>query len=158
MNPPPAGLWAPAPGATPASGNYVYLQSDPGDFVGGGRTETYTQANAVLTVSESAGLLTVSVIGDRSYLGEFNVMTPLTRMEPGYYANAQRWPFGNPTLGRLSVKGDGGCNVISGWFVVDSIAFQGVWIDGPGCKLFGAGGAVTDDACTNQHPIICEIE
>ena len=121
VNPPPVGLWAPAADATPASGNYVYIESDPGDFVGQGRTETFTQANAVLTVSESAGLLTVSTIGDRSYLGEFNVMTPLTRMEPGYYANAQRWPFGNPTFGRFQFGG--GCNVLSGWFVVDSITF-----------------------------------
>jgi uncharacterized repeat protein (TIGR01451 family) len=124
VNPPPVGLWAPAPGATPASGNYVYIQSDAGDFIGEGRTETYTQANAVLTVGESAGLLTVGVVGDRNYAASFNAMIPLTRLEPGYYANAQRWPLGNPTLGGLSFTGDGrGCNVISGWFAVDSIAF-----------------------------------
>jgi hypothetical protein len=34
IHPAPAGLWQPAPGATPASGNYIYFESDPGDWVG----------------------------------------------------------------------------------------------------------------------------
>lgn len=38
FNPPPAGLWEPPAGATPATGNYVYLQSDAGDFVGQGKS------------------------------------------------------------------------------------------------------------------------
>jgi len=126
VNPPPAGLWQPAGGATPSSGNYVYIESDQGDFIGQGRTETYTQSNAVLSVSETSGVLGVSLVGDRNYLGSFKAMTPLTQVAPGYYPNAQRWPFGNPAVGALDFSGDGrGCNVLSGWFVIDSITLSG---------------------------------
>ena len=34
--PPPAGLWAPAEGVTPATGSYVYLESEPDDYIGAG--------------------------------------------------------------------------------------------------------------------------
>jgi len=127
VNPPPEGLWAPAPGATPASGNYLYIESDVADFVGQGRVEAFTQANSVLTVrSEANGELGVNAIGDRSYGGGFIAMSPLVRMEPGYYPNAQLNPFGNPSVGRFRFTGESrGCNDISGWFVVDTITFSG---------------------------------
>jgi uncharacterized repeat protein (TIGR01451 family) len=124
VNPPPGGLWDADPGATPASGNYVYIQSDPDDFIGQGRTETYTQLDAILHVEENAGLLTVSVIGDRDYLGSFRVMAPRIRIEPGYYGNAQGLAW-NPTVGGLDFSGDGrGCNAITGWFVIDNVSFS----------------------------------
>jgi uncharacterized repeat protein (TIGR01451 family) len=123
VNPPPAGLWAPPAGATPESGNYVYLESDSGDHIGQGRTETYTQANAILSATESSGSLGINVGSDRNYGGGFRVMAPLTQMEPGYYPNAQEWS-GNPTEAGLNFGGDGrSCNSSSGWFVIDSIAF-----------------------------------
>jgi uncharacterized repeat protein (TIGR01451 family) len=127
VNPPPTGLWEPAPGSTPPSGNYVYTVSDPQDVVGQGRTDTYTQANAVLTArSEATGELTFSAIGDQHYGATFKAMVPLTRIEPGYYPDVQRWPFGNPALGMMSVFGPGpGCNELSGWFVIDTITFSG---------------------------------
>src|SRR6185369_13952748 len=61
INPVPTNLWQPPAGATPASGNYVYLASDAGDFVGQGATNTYTAANSTITVSSNSGRLTVSV-------------------------------------------------------------------------------------------------
>jgi uncharacterized repeat protein (TIGR01451 family) len=122
VNPPPAGLWAPASGATPESGNYVYLESDSGDYIGQGQTQTFTQANAILTATESSGELTIGVIGDQSYGGRFRVMTPLTQMEPGYYADALRVGE-NPTAPGLSFSGDGRACNSSGWFVIDNIAF-----------------------------------
>ena len=123
VNPPPAGLWAPASGATPESGSYVYLEIDSGDYFGQGRTETFTQANAILTATESSGELAIGVIGDHNHGGHFRVMTPLTRMEPGYYADAQR-VGANPTAPGLSFSGDRpACNSVSGWFVIDNIAF-----------------------------------
>ncbi|MEJ1965041.1 MAG: hypothetical protein WDO56_27265 [Gammaproteobacteria bacterium] len=126
VNPPPVGLWQPAAGVTPASGNYVYLESDAGDFIGRGRRETYTQANAILTVDASSGAVNVNVLGNRNFGGSFEPMVPLTRMEPGYYPNAQNVPNGNPAVGRFNFTGDGhGCNVLTGWFIVDNIVFSG---------------------------------
>jgi hypothetical protein len=125
VNPPPPDLWQPAPGATPATGNYVFLQSDGGDYIGQGATSSYTQANAVLAVSVNAGRLGVSVNGSQYWSGDFQAMNTVTLLQPGYYGNLQRYPFHNPTTGGLSWSGDGrGCNTLTGWFVVDSISYS----------------------------------
>jgi len=124
VSPPPAGLWSPAPGSTPASGNYVYLQSEAGDYIGAGRTYTYTQADAVLTVSTSGGHLGLDVVGDKRWTGDFQAMNVLSRLEPGYYGSLQRYPFYNPARGGLDWSGDGrGCNTLTGWFVVDAVTY-----------------------------------
>jgi hypothetical protein len=126
VSPPPAGLWTPPPGATPASGNYIYLQSNPGDFIGQGLIETYTPATHTIDVTEEAGHLNVRVNGSRQWIGDFQGMSFLTQLQPGYYGGVHRYPFGNPTKGGLSWSGEGrGCNVLDGWFVVDSVSYAG---------------------------------
>jgi hypothetical protein len=124
VNPPPAGLWQPAPGSTPATGNFVYLQSDPGDFVGAGQTLTYTQANATLSVRANGGHLGVGINGDTFWNGDFQTMSTLSQLQPGYYAGLERFPFNNPVKGGLDWGGDGrGCNTLVGWFVVDNVTY-----------------------------------
>jgi hypothetical protein len=129
VSPPPAGLWQAAPGATPASGSYVYLQSDPGDYIGAGQTLTYTPGNSTLTVSASGAHLQVA-INQGSYThwwsGDFQAMSSLTQPQPGYYGSLERYPFHNPVFGGLDWSGDGrGCNTLTGWFVIDAIAYSG---------------------------------
>src|SRR5256885_2749618 len=124
INPPPAGLWRPAPGSTPATGNFVYLKSDPGDYIGEGEAYTYTQANAILTVNANGGHFSVRIDGDTWWTGDFQTMNTLSRLEPGYYGDLQRYPFHNPTKGGLDWSGDGrGCNTEQGWFVVDNATY-----------------------------------
>ncbi|MBC7994657.1 MAG: hypothetical protein H7Z15_15615 [Rhizobacter sp.] len=126
VSPVPSTLWRAPAGATPTSGNYVYLQSDGGDFIGAGRTATYTQAEAALRVSVSNGLLQVGVGGDDDWTGDFQAMNSLSTLQPGLYSGLQRYPFHNPTLGGLSWSGNGrGCNTLTGWFVIDSITYAG---------------------------------
>lgn len=121
QNPPPASLWRAPAGATPGSGNYVYLQSDPGDFVGLGGTVTYTQANSVLTTTQSGTGLQVTITGDENWLGGFRGMSSLSQLQPGYYPNLQ----GNPVTGLLAWSGGTrGCNTYTGWFVIDSITWS----------------------------------
>lgn len=123
VNPPPAGLWQPPAGSTPSTGNYVYLASDAGDYIGGGLTETYTPANAKIAVTASGGYLSVTV-GD--WHGDFQTMNTLSRLEPGYYPDLSRYPFHNPAKGGLSWSGQGrGCNTLRGWFVVDRVTYAG---------------------------------
>ena len=125
VNPPPAGLWEPAPGATPATGSYVHLQSDSGDYIGGGGTYTYTRADALLNVTATGGLLHVSVTGDQDWSGDFQAMLSLAQLQPGYYGDLRRYPFHNPVRGGLTWSGEGrGCNTLRGWFVVDSISYS----------------------------------
>ncbi|MFO1394010.1 MAG: hypothetical protein U1F09_09650 [Steroidobacteraceae bacterium] len=122
----PAGLWQPAPGATPASGNYVYLESEPGDFVAGGASLVYTQANALLMVNQASAHLSVTVNGDQQWTGDFTGMNSVPRLEVGYYGDLKRYPFHNPAKGGLDWSGDGrGCNELSGWFAVDAITYSG---------------------------------
>ena len=123
--PPPAGLWEPPPGAVPATGSYVYLESQPGDYIGAGGTYLYTKATATLTVNLIGNRLTVSVNGMENWSGDFQAMDTLIRLEPGYYGNLRRYPFHNPTAGGLDWFGEGrGCNTLTGWFVVDAITYN----------------------------------
>ncbi len=122
--PAPAGLWAPPAGITPTSGNYVYLQSDPGDYIGAGGTYLYTPANATITTSGSGGRFSIAVSG---WSGDFQAMIGVPLLQPGYYGDLQRYPFQNPAKGGLSWSGQGrGCNTLKGWFVIDAVSYTGV--------------------------------
>ena len=53
-------------------------------------------------------------------------MVGLSQLQPGYYGSLQRYPFHNPARGGLSWSGQGrGCNMLSGWFVVDAVSYVG---------------------------------
>jgi hypothetical protein len=119
VTPIPSGLWSPAPGSTPASGTYVYLNSDPGDYIGAGQVLTYTSS---ITVSVSGGLLSIGVAGD--WGGSFEVMNSINNLQVGYYGGLIRYPFNNPTKGGLSWSGQGrGCNTLTGWFALDHVTY-----------------------------------
>jgi hypothetical protein len=48
-----------------------------------------------------------------------------TRIQPGLYKDMKRWPFNNPVTGGLSASGlHRGCNMISGWYMVDKITYS----------------------------------
>ncbi|MDA8100562.1 MAG: hypothetical protein M0042_13175 [Nitrospiraceae bacterium] len=124
VTPPPAGLWQPVSGATPTAGNYAYLASDVGDYIGAGQTYTYTTSNATLSAGSNAGLFWINISGSKNWSGNFKAMNTLAQLQPGYYGNLQRYPFNNPVRGGLSWYGDGrGCNNLTGWFVVDTVSY-----------------------------------
>ncbi|HEX8904376.1 MAG TPA: hypothetical protein VF771_06010, partial [Longimicrobiaceae bacterium] len=121
--PVPTGLWQPPAASLPTSGNYVYLKSDPGDYIGAGQTYLYTPRDFFITVGASGGRATVSVDG---WAGNFQAMSTLAQLEPGYYGNLTRWPFHNPAKGGLDWSGQGrGCNTLTGWFAVDNVTWVG---------------------------------
>ena len=122
----PRDLWRADASAVPASGNYVYLNSAPGDYIGSGRNYLYTSATANLGVSASNGLADVSVTGDKNWRGSFKAMNSLTQLQVGYYPGLSRYPFHNTLKGGLDWSGDGrGCNTLKGWFVVDAVTYSG---------------------------------
>lgn len=126
----PAGLWEPAPGATPDSGNFVFLESEAGDYIGSGNVYLYTPANAQMFLNLSNGYAGVSIRGDETWNGDFQAMNSIDQFEVGYYGDLQRFPFHNPIRGGLSWYGEGrGCNTLEGWFVIDSIAFDGASLE-----------------------------
>jgi hypothetical protein len=125
VNPPPTDLWQPPPGVTPVTGDYVYLESSPGDYIGEGGVYLYTPANSQITVSSVGGQLQVNVNGNAGWLGTFQSMDSWLR--PGYYGGLMRHPFDNPAKGGLDWSGEGrGSNTLTGWFVVDSSTYSGV--------------------------------
>ena len=123
--PPPDGLWKPPAGAVPATGNYLYLVSDVGDYLGSGQTLRFTGADATPTITRDRGPTNVGWLRLQYpvlWQGILQTMPSLSRLEVGYY----------PDLGRNLVKGammwsggSRGCNEMSGWFVVDRVAYTG---------------------------------
>ena len=129
FNPAPAGLWQPATGSTPASGNFVYLESDSGDFIGQGRTHIYTPSNTTkFNVGANGGHFGISIDYYENYLdywwGDFQGPNNQNQIQPGYYSGLLRYPFHNQAAGGLSWSGAGrGCNMLVGWFVVDYVSY-----------------------------------
>jgi hypothetical protein len=123
VTPLPAGLWQPAAGTTPASGNYVYLESAPGEYLGGGLRYTFTGAAGTLGVRVNGAHVSVDIEGDSWWVGDLVGMSSLTRLVPGYYGNLQGYPYNNPAKGGLSWSGNGKDCTTSGWFVVDNVTY-----------------------------------
>jgi hypothetical protein len=124
QNPPPAGLWTPPAGATPATGNYIYLSSDDTEYIGQGLSYLYTPATDTVSVIALAAHVVINVNGQGGWQGNFVGMNSISQMLPGYYPGLQRWPFHNPATGGIDWSGFGrGCNTETGWFAIDSITF-----------------------------------
>lgn len=120
----PAGLWQPADGSTPITGNYVYLDSESGDYIGRGQTYTYTQANAQITLNATGGHLTININGYESWTGNFQVPSNISQLQPGVYDKASFWPHQNSDQSGLDWSGNGRWNnSITGWFVVDNVTY-----------------------------------
>lgn len=127
QNPPPAGLWAPPPGSVPASGDFFYVESDPGDFIGMGETHLFTRSNSTLNAATMVdGFLVGAQDGTESFTVHFDRMVSIPRLQVGYYPNVQRVLLHNPTVAGLEVGGNSrGCTEVDGWFVIDSITHSG---------------------------------
>jgi hypothetical protein len=117
-------LWQPPPGAVPATGNYLYIASDPGDLIGGGRTTLFTSGvsgresgAAAFTVSENDGLGSFVV-------GTFQVAESKT-LRVGLYYAATSPSAANPQLAETSwFTNTNACTSASGWFFVDRVSYD----------------------------------
>jgi hypothetical protein len=114
VNPIPAALWRPSASSLPTTGNYVYLESSPGDFIGGGQTYRYTSVNDTIVLAPDSGRLGVTVNNPRGWGGTFSTMFTVSRFEPGYYGDLRRYPFHNPAKGGLVWFGERGCSSVVG--------------------------------------------
>jgi hypothetical protein len=124
IQPTPSGLWQPLAGSTPTVGDYVYLQSDVSDWVGQGSTYLYTPADHAIAVAASGNRIALTVGSALDWFGDFQAMSSLTQVEPGYYGNLERFPIHNPARGGLDWFGQGrGCDTLTGWFAVDGISY-----------------------------------
>ena len=124
-DPEPAPAWQPPPGSTPETGTYLYLASDPGDYIGQGQSYLYTLADSLIDVTHNGGLVHLNLSGDEGWTADFKLPQDYSEAQVGYFPDLQRYPFHNPVKGGLSFFGEGrGCNTLTGWFVIDSIAYE----------------------------------
>jgi hypothetical protein len=119
--------WQPAPGATPASGTYVYLESESNDYIGQGQTRNYTQTNAQILMTTSGARVRITVSGSENWTGEFLASDDLDRIVVGFWGDLPLYPPANPADGGIAWSGDGrSCTSATGWFVIDRVGFRGV--------------------------------
>jgi hypothetical protein len=100
---------------------YLSLNSQPGDYIGGGVAQTLTPANGTFSVTNSTSTVSISFhTPDYSQFWYLNFGAPSAfKFAKGQYAGAQRTPFRAPTRSGVDVSGDGrGCNTDSGQFLV----------------------------------------
>ncbi|QDQ27949.1 hypothetical protein FNU76_17255 [Chitinimonas arctica] len=125
VTPAPASLWRPPAEVANSTGNYAYFESDDGDYVGLGKTYRYDQRNAGITVSGDVTNMVIAIQGSEVWSAELRGMTGSYTLQPGYYPGVHGSRFHNPVKGGLSWTGVGrGCSRSTGWFVVDSVAFD----------------------------------
>ncbi len=117
-----------ATNARGSTATFFTLNSQPGDFVGGGITQTFTPADGTFIVNTVFnGGVDVSF-----HTANFSSFWSLTFGPPNgqtltpeeEYEGAQRFAFHSPTRPGIDVFGDGrGCNTITGRFLVSDLAF-----------------------------------
>jgi hypothetical protein len=128
--PPPPGdpaafAWHPPAGAVPATGNYLYFESTPGDYIGQGQTQLYTEPTATFTPDWGGSMVQLFVNAPGGWSADFKGQDQQPRLTVGLYENVRRYPFHNPTKGGLDFSGMGrGCNQLLGTFAVDAISYD----------------------------------
>jgi len=122
----PSNLWKATAVTVPSVGNYLYLESPQGDYIGNGRSYLYTSSNAAFKTTSFGAHVGVGIAGDQTWSGEFQGMQGQSQLSVGYYPNLRRYPYNNPMFGGLDWSGEyRGCGDVTGWFVVDKIAYSG---------------------------------
>jgi len=131
LNPPPSLLWSAPAAKLPASGSYLYIESDATDFVGSGFTN---QASTYVYPLIASRLLNFSSTGaidfrfdsvDGMWIVAATPMISLSQLMPGYYPDTQQNPTANPAKGGLAVSGLARtCNHSHGWYAIDAIRFD----------------------------------
>jgi len=97
----------------------LYLNSEPGDYIGRGLTQTFTEANALFTPQRNDhDGVGVWLDTEGFWNADFAGVDGSTLL-PGPYEAAERFPFESPGHPGLDVFGDGrGCNTLTGRFDV----------------------------------------
>lgn len=109
------------------------MTSDPGDYIGGGQSYSYTLADGSF-FGQSSGNYSVNIAFSTptfSHWWYLDFAAPGgLPLAVGHYTGATRYPFQNSSAPGLSVYGDGrGCNTLTGRFEVKRIRY------GPGSTI-----------------------
>jgi hypothetical protein len=103
----------------PTAGSFLYLNSQPGDYIGQGEERLWVEPSSVVDGSLVAPWLFFG--GGGGYGVELQAPSPQA-LAVGSYAGATRYPFNPPGTPGLNVSGNGrGCNTLTGSFDVDEL-------------------------------------
>ena len=101
----------------PATATSITLNSEPGDFVGGGITQTFTPIDGVFSTATGTGHVHIGFQGNDFWSFDFASASGAT-IVPGAYEGALRYPFNDGSNG-LDISGAGrGSNTLTGRFDV----------------------------------------
>jgi hypothetical protein len=127
----PSNLWKPDPSSLPATGNYVVLVSDEGDWIGGGLSKVYQPPADTIVVGSydngqlyfmAASKLNGEPSPEDGFTGDFVGPAGMNPIAVGYYGGLNGF---DGTHAGFMVLGPGrGCDP-TGWFTVDGISYSG---------------------------------
>ena len=165
----PAGMWSAPAGTAPASGNYVYLQSDQGDYIGAGATRLYTTATTQTSITNAGLAFSVQIEGAQNWQADFLLPAAAGTLQTGYFANLKRVASADKATGGLDWNGEGrGCNTLTGWLIVDKLTLVNGALDaidfrfeqhceGASPALRGQVRWTRQDAATRPTPVPQQI-
>ena len=107
--------------ATADAQTFLKFTSEPGDYIGGGQTLTFTPADTGFNSMISTDNREIAIhLSPSSSFWSLHLAAPAgTKLVPGVYEGATRWPFQAPPTPGLDFSGDGrGCNTLTGKFEV----------------------------------------
>ncbi len=113
----------------PVSVTSLSMVSDPGDWIGGGRSYLFSAADGNFTITRyGTNSVYISYQGNGFPNGEWwylNFAAPSgNTLQPGLYTGATRYPFQGPNQPGLDISGDGrGSNMLTGQFRVNELTF-----------------------------------
>jgi hypothetical protein len=110
----------------PSAGTFLYMNSEPGDYIGQGIEQLYTSDDSTINGSlpQGGGYFSAFVLqGNFDHWWFVDIAAPPGEpLVEGSYTGALRYPFNDDAPG-LSVSGDGrGCNTLTGQFDVNEIS------------------------------------
>jgi hypothetical protein len=123
----------------------ISIDSEPGDYVGGGETLTFTQSSAAISIRRVSMNAIDVVVQASDAFWTFTFSAPSgTTIAPGTYAPARRAPF--TTFVGLDISGNSrGCNALTGRFIVYDVQYAS---DGSVTRF----AADAEQHCEDQTP------
>jgi hypothetical protein len=114
--------------SSPQPTTFLTIVSNPGDYVGQGRTYRFTNQTGSFVATQLCNALHVRIRyldNNSGYLWSLDFGAPVgARLTPGTYEGTARWPFQAPTQAGLSVTGEGrGCNREAGRFAITEASY-----------------------------------
>lgn len=104
----------PVQGAT-----FIYFDSQPGDWIGGGQKNMYTLANGTISASNTSNHVSLYFNGGSTWWNLDFASPSGTNLGVGVFEGAARYPFQSSTQPGLSVSGSGrGCNTLTGRYEI----------------------------------------